>query len=104
MKNLIAKVPMTINRMFLLNIQADVAKCLKTFLKDSSWLWHLRFGHENFGGLKLLAQKKMVNGLPSIDQLCKECLVGKQFRKTFQKNLLQEQMSLFNLFTQIFVA
>jgi hypothetical protein len=28
-KNLIAKVPMTSNRMFLLNIQTDVAKCLK---------------------------------------------------------------------------
>jgi transposase InsO family protein len=57
-------------------------------LKDSSWLWHLRFGYENFGGLKLLAQKKMVNGLPSInqpDQLCEGCLVGKQFRKSFSK-------------------
>jgi hypothetical protein len=48
----------------------------------------LRFGHENFGGLKLLAQKKMVNGLPSInqpDRLCEECLVGKQFQKSFPK-------------------
>jgi hypothetical protein len=71
--NLIAKVLMISNRIFLLNIQTDVAKCLKTCLKDSSWLWHLRFGHENFGGLKLLAQNKMVNDLPSInqpDQLC----------------------------------
>jgi hypothetical protein len=40
-KNLIAKVPIRSNRMFLLNIQTDVAKCLKTCLKDSSWLWHL---------------------------------------------------------------
>jgi hypothetical protein len=41
-----------------------------------------------FGGLKLLAQKKMVNGLPSInqpDQLCEGCLVSKQFRKSFSK-------------------
>jgi len=56
-KKLIAKVTMTSNRMFLLNIQMDVAKCLETCLKDSYWLWHLRFGDENFGGLKLLAQK-----------------------------------------------
>ena len=42
----------------------------------------------NFGGLKLLAQKEMVKGLPPIDQsdqLCEGCLVGKQFRKSFPK-------------------
>jgi hypothetical protein len=33
-KNLIAKVPMTSNRMFLLNIQTDVAKCLKTLFES----------------------------------------------------------------------
>jgi hypothetical protein len=37
-KNLIIKVSMTSNRMFLLNIQTDVAKCLETCLKDSYWL------------------------------------------------------------------
>jgi hypothetical protein len=81
-KNLIAKVPMTSNRMFFLNSQTDVDKCLILALKN------LRFGHENFGELKLLAQKKMVNGLPSINQLekrCEGCLVGKQFRKSFPK-------------------
>ncbi|XP_050877698.1 uncharacterized protein LOC127081487 [Lathyrus oleraceus] len=39
--NLIAKVHMSKNRIYLLNIQNDVAKCLKTFYTDSSWLWHL---------------------------------------------------------------
>ncbi|KAK6144512.1 hypothetical protein DH2020_021332 [Rehmannia glutinosa] len=34
--NLITKVPMSRNRMFLLNIQ-----CLKACYKDISWLWHL---------------------------------------------------------------
>jgi hypothetical protein len=40
MKNLIAKVPMTINRMFLLNIQADVAKWIKIVgtKEDGEWL------------------------------------------------------------------
>uniref|UniRef100_A0A2N9F020 Integrase catalytic domain-containing protein n=1 Tax=Fagus sylvatica TaxID=28930 RepID=A0A2N9F020_FAGSY len=48
---------------------------------DSSWLWHLRLGHLNFGGLKLLAKTKMVRGLPSIEhpnQLCEGCLFEKQ--------------------------
>ena len=49
--NVMANVPMTRNRMFLLNIQHDVIRCLKACFKDSSWLWHLRFGHLNFGGL-----------------------------------------------------
>lgn len=87
-ENVIAKVPMTKNRMFLLDIQTDVAKCLKACVKDTSWLWHLRLGHINFGGLKLLAQKGMLMGLPFIDQpdqLCEGCLVGKQFRKSFPK-------------------
>lgn len=86
--NLIAKVPMSKNRMFLLNIQNDVAKCLKACYTDSSWLWHLRFGHLNFDGLERLAKKEMVRGLPSInhpDQLCEGCLIGKQFRKSFPK-------------------
>jgi hypothetical protein len=88
-KNLIAKVSMSSNRMFLLNIQTDVSKCVKTCLKDSSWLWHVRFGHVNFGGLKLLEQKRMVNGLPFInqpDQLCEGCLVDKQFWESFPKD------------------
>ena len=34
--NLIAKVEMSNNRMFILNIQNDVVKCLKTYLKDNS--------------------------------------------------------------------
>jgi hypothetical protein len=71
-----------------MNINTNVAKCLKACFEEESWLWHLRLGHLNFGGLKELSIKKMVNGLPSInqpDQLCEGCLVGKQHRESFPK-------------------
>ena len=41
----------TRNRMFLLNIQTDVIRCLKACFTDSSFSLHLRFGHLNFGRL-----------------------------------------------------
>ncbi|KAL0410575.1 UNVERIFIED_CONTAM: Retrovirus-related Pol polyprotein from transposon TNT 1-94 [Sesamum latifolium] len=85
---LLAKVPMTRNRMFLLNIQSDVPMCLKSCFKEQSWLWHLRFGHLNFDGLKMMSKERMVKGLPPINhpnQLCEGCLYGKQARKSFPK-------------------
>lgn len=86
--NLIAKVPASKNRIFQLKIQNDIIKCLKTYVKDNSWLWHMRYGHLNFGGLKLLSSKGMVRGLPLIDhpeQLCEGCLLGKHSREDFPK-------------------
>ncbi|KAK2994415.1 hypothetical protein RJ640_009642 [Escallonia rubra] len=86
--SLIACVPMSSNRMFLMNIHHDAPKCLKACFDNQSWLWHLRLGHLNFGGLKLLSTKNMVKGLPSIDQpdqLCEACLVDKQHRHSFPK-------------------
>ena len=75
--SLIAKVPMSCNKFFTLTLQQDVPMCLKACTQDFSWWWHLRFGHLNFGELKLLKEKNMVNGIPSIDhpeQLCERCL------------------------------
>jgi hypothetical protein len=49
---LIAQVEMTTNRMFKLNLVNIEATCLKTCVEEKYWLWHLRFGHMNFGWLK----------------------------------------------------
>jgi len=54
----------------------------------SPWLWHLRFGHLNFGGLNLLSCKKLVYGLPRNDhtnQLYEKCVIGKHSRTSFPK-------------------
>jgi hypothetical protein len=75
--------------MFMLNIQNNVAQYRKMCYKDESWLWH-RFGHLNFGGLLLLSKKEMVKGLPYINhanQVCEGCILGKQFKMSFPKEL-----------------
>jgi len=85
---LLAKVPITINKLFLIDIQNDNAKCLKVCLKDNSWIWHLRLGHLNFDSLKIMSTKRMVKELPPINhsnQFCEGCLLEKHFRRPFPK-------------------
>eukprot|EP00253_Pinus_taeda_P033255 PITA_33255 len=90
----IVEVKMTRNRMFplriktvfkdVLEITAVTQEAFQSKPKDENWLWHLRFGHLNFGGLNLLSRKGMVRGLPLIeklDNLCEGCILGKQHRK-----------------------
>ncbi|KAL4304010.1 hypothetical protein GQ457_10G012770 [Hibiscus cannabinus] len=86
--NLIAKESMSENRMFVLNLKTINAKCLKASVENEAWCWHMRFGHLNFGALKMLEEKKMVNGIPTIshpNQLCEACLLGKHARSSFPK-------------------
>lgn len=88
--NLVAHVKMSKNRLFALNMKHDMMKCLKAIVKDESWLWHLRLGHLNFGGLKLLSTKNMVKGLPHIDhpdEVCEGCILGKHHRPSFSKEI-----------------
>eukprot|EP00253_Pinus_taeda_P023123 PITA_23123 len=95
-KRCIAEVKMTRNRMFPLRIRANLKnkeviaavtqEAFQSVPKDENWLWHLRFGHLNFGGLNLLSRKRMVRGLLLIekpDSLCEGCILGKQHRESF---------------------
>ncbi|XP_060974068.1 uncharacterized protein LOC133039239 [Cannabis sativa] len=53
---------------------------------DESWLWHRRFGHFNFYGLKILKQKNMMRDLLAIKEIstvCEGCMLGKQHRQPF---------------------
>ncbi|XP_017640212.1 uncharacterized protein LOC108481613 [Gossypium arboreum] len=59
----IAVVSMSSNRLFPLVIDY-VQPYLMVKVMDDTWLWHFRYGHLNFWGLKTFRQKEMVRGLP----------------------------------------
>ncbi|GJR27088.1 retrovirus-related pol polyprotein from transposon TNT 1-94 [Tanacetum coccineum] len=65
---LIAKVPMTKNRIFILNIQHDESKCIKSYLEDHLWLWHMRLDQSDHP-----------------NQVCEGCFLGKHARSSFLK-------------------
>ena len=49
-------------------------------------MWHLRFGHLGFTGLKLLSKIKIVDDFPEIcepNHLCETCVKEKQHRQSF---------------------
>ncbi|PNX70287.1 ubiquitin carboxyl-terminal hydrolase, partial [Trifolium pratense] len=48
-----------------------------------------RYGHLSFKGLNTLVKKKMVEGLPQLNDeqnTCKHCLTGKQHREPIPKS------------------
>ena len=90
-RGLIIETKMSLNRMFVLHAisQPVASTCFNTITKDIEQLWHRRYGHLNFKGLKTLQQRKMVDGLPQLKsplRPCKNCLVGKQQRHSFLKS------------------
>jgi transposase InsO family protein len=90
-RGLIWETAMSTNRMFtiLARTQQQEQKCLTTIAENQSQLWHRRYGHLGWSGLKLLQQKDMVKGLPTFQartQICEHCLVGKQQRNSFTHN------------------
>jgi len=56
-----------VNHMFPLSLQTRSLMNFQATVKNNNWLWHLRFGHLNFRGLKLLVHKQMVIDLPLIN-------------------------------------
>jgi len=65
--------------MFPLDLSSNVSKALTVKEDDDGKLWHLRYGHLNMQGLKLLSSKDMVQGMPKIGELelCEGCLYRK---------------------------
>ena len=70
---LIMKVKRSLNRLYKIELNHAHPVCLLASIGDSVWFWHARLGHINFQALKLLADKKMVGGVPLIthsQQIC----------------------------------
>lgn len=81
---------MVTNQMFILLActQSQGHKCFNTIADNQPHLWHRRYRHLGWSGLKILQQKNMVKGLPKFHthtKFCEECLVGKQQRDPFPK-------------------
>lgn len=78
---------MNSNKLFPLNIETIQSSFLAK-VKDLSMLWHVWYGHLNFGGLKILKQKKIVIGLWNffvLSKVCEECVVSNLTRFQFSK-------------------
>lgn len=81
----IAEVKMERNRNFPLIFNYNA---LKAEVEDQSWLWHKRYCHLNFQGLKLLKERNMVDGLPELQNEknpCEGCIMGKHHKMPYPK-------------------
>ncbi|RVW51356.1 Retrovirus-related Pol polyprotein from transposon TNT 1-94 [Vitis vinifera] len=84
---------MSANRMFILpaRVMSKAPTCFQITLEDNTHLWHCRYGHLSFKGLRTLQYKKMVRGLPQLkasSKVCTDCMVGKQHRDAIPKRSL----------------
>ena len=85
---IVAKINMSSNKVFPLELPLEENFAFKSEQSNLSYLWHLRYGHLNSKGVRLLKQKNMVVGLPSIDgegKICEGCIFGKMHRLPFPK-------------------
>nr|GEW28280.1 zinc finger, CCHC-type [Tanacetum cinerariifolium] len=85
-KKLLMRVERSRNRLYKINLKVGMPMCLLANLENHAWLWHARLGHLNFDLIKQMTQKKLVEGIPSINhknRACNACLLGKHSRAPF---------------------
>jgi len=92
-RGLIVQTTMSANRMFMLHatVAPKTTNCFQTTIEDNTHLWHCRYGHLSYKGLRILQHKQMVRGLPQLkdsSKICTNCMVGKQHREAIPKRSL----------------
>ena len=82
-KGLIIETEMASNIMFIV-----IGRCpplneesyFSSMTKNQTHLWHCRYNHLSWNGLKVIQRKNMVDGLPQLkapSKICEDCLIGK---------------------------
>ncbi|GMI84331.1 hypothetical protein HRI_002102400 [Hibiscus trionum] len=89
-RGLIMDTKMSSNQMFRLHAVTHLVMqtCFNATTEERTQMWHCRYGHLSYKGLKTLQEKSMVSGLPELkspSKLCDDCMVGKQHRASFPK-------------------
>lgn len=87
--DLIIKTARSKNRLYKVNLQADVIECLQVDIPTESSRWHARLGHINTETMKTMITKNLVRGVPNIaieKEHCVSCLLGKQTRNPFPQS------------------
>lgn len=92
-RGLVIQSKMTANRVFKVMApkgnSTTIGECLKISTTNDLQLWHRRYGHLNYKGLRTLKFQNMVKGIPYLNtqeaDKCVSCLVGKQHRKSMRK-------------------
>ena len=85
-RKLVAKVSMTKNRLFPLEMRSGKLYACNASSTNETELWHYRYGHLPFQSMSQLQKQCMVKGLPHLfDQLspCESCIIGKHQRASF---------------------
>lgn len=82
-------------------MSAGEAYVKKTSQTDSATIWHARLGHLSYQLLKEISSKKLVDGIPSLqnvreDVICQGCQFGKSHRLPFMKSS-NRRSSMFEL-------
>jgi len=78
---------MTINRMFVVHVKSEISQpCFQVSSAPPAKIWHSRYGHLSYSGLRTLLEHDMVKEMPSfkpLTKLCEYCLKGKHQRDYF---------------------
>jgi len=70
----VAIIPMASNNLLPIQLKViGITYCFANMKEGISKLWHDRYDHLNYRGLKLLSTKQMVIVLPQIDQVHDVC-------------------------------